>query len=94
MLMSGKYPDFLKERISNGNGHLSNTETAEFLASNFDLHLRNIWLCHLSLENNHPDLAYKTVEMAMGQYGIRIGKDVNLTVLKRTTPSEMFSLSS
>jgi phosphoribosyl 1,2-cyclic phosphodiesterase len=93
MLMSGKYPDFLKERISNGNGHLSNTETAEFLASNFDLHLRNIWLCHLSLENNHPDLAFKTVEMAMGQYGIRIGKDVNLTVLKRTTPSEVYILN-
>jgi len=92
MLVQGKYPSFLKERISNGNGHLCNSETAEFLAANFDLHLKNIWLCHISKENNHPELAYKTVEMAMRQYGIRIGKDVNLTVLKRTTPSEMFIL--
>jgi len=92
MLMNGKYPPFLKERISNGNGHLCNSETAEFLAANFDLHLKNIWLCHLSKDNNHPELAYKTVEMAMQQYGIRIGKDVNLVALKRTTPSEMFIL--
>ena len=94
MLFNGKYPPFLKERISNGNGHLCNSETAEFLAANFDLHLKNIWLCHLSKDNNHPELAYKTVEMAMQQYGIRVGKDVNLTALKRTTPSEMFILDS
>jgi phosphoribosyl 1,2-cyclic phosphodiesterase len=93
MLFQGNYPDFLKERISNGHGHLSNTQAAEFLAANFDLHLKNIWLCHLSLENNHPDLAYKTIEMAMGGYGIRIGKDVNVAVLKRTTPSEIFILN-
>jgi phosphoribosyl 1,2-cyclic phosphodiesterase len=92
MLQQGKYPSFLKERISNGNGHLCNSEIAEFLAANFDLHLKNIWLCHLSKDNNHPELAYKTVEMAMQQYGIRIGKDVNLIALKRTTPSEMFIL--
>jgi phosphoribosyl 1,2-cyclic phosphodiesterase len=89
MLFGGNYPPFLKERISNGNGHLSNTETAEFLAANFNLHLRNIWLCHLSKENNHPELACKTVEMAMGQYGIRIGKDVNLSALKHSLPSEI-----
>jgi len=92
MLDKGKYPTFLKERISNGKGHLSNTETATFLASNFDLHLKNIFLCHLSHENNHPDLALKTLEMEMGQFGIRIGKDVNVAVLKRTLPSEMYIL--
>ena len=94
MLFHGKYPAFLKERISNGRGHLCNSETAEFLAANSDLHLKNIWLCHLSKDNNHPELAFKTVEMAMQQYGIRIGKDVNLVALKRTTPSEMFVLDS
>jgi len=94
MLLHGNYPAFLKERISNGRGHLSNSEVAEFLAANFDLHLKNIWLCHLSQDNNHPELACKTVEMAMGQYGIRIGKDVNLFALKRTTPSEMFILET
>ena len=92
MLTQGNYPAFLKERIKNGTGHLCNTETADFLAQNFDLHMKNIWLCHLSKENNHPDLAYKTVEMAFSQYGIRIGADVNLTTLKRTVPSEIYFL--
>ncbi len=90
MLLQGNYPSFLKERIMNGTGHLSNAEAAAFLASNFDLHLKNIWLCHLSRDNNHPELAFKTVQMAMAQYGIRIGKDVNVIPLKRTTPSEMY----
>jgi Metal-dependent hydrolases of the beta-lactamase superfamily I len=92
MLINGKYPTFLKTRIMQGTGHLCNSETAEFLAANFDLHLKNVWLCHLSKDNNHPDLAVKTVEMAMGQYGIRIGKDVNVTALKRTNPSELYFL--
>ncbi len=90
MLQRGNYPYFLKERIISPTGHLSNHETAEFLAHNFDLHVKNIWLCHLSKDNNHPELACKTVEMAMAQYGIRIGKDVNLSALKRTNPSEVF----
>ena len=92
MLLQGNYPLFLKERIAGGNGHLCNSEIADFLAANFDLHLKNIWLCHLSKDNNHPELACKTVEMAMRQYGICTGKDVCLTALKRNTPSEMFIL--
>lgn len=90
MLRQGNYPYFLKERIISPTGHLSNRETAEFLAQNFDLHVKNIWLCHLSKDNNHPELACKTVEMAMSQYGIRIGKDVNLSALKRNNPSDVF----
>ena len=90
MLISGNYPAFLKGRIMSGSGHLSNRETAEFLAANFDLHLKNIWLCHLSKENNHPELACKTLEMALGQYGIKVGKDVNISALKRNNPSEIF----
>ena len=92
MLQQGNYPLYLKKRILSSTGHLSNRETAEFLSKNFDLHIRNIWLCHLSKDNNHPELACKTVELAMAQYGIRIGKDVQLSALKRTNPSEIFYL--
>lgn len=90
MLQQGRYPYFLKQRIIGPEGHLSNRETAEFLAQNFGVHLKNIWLCHLSKDNNHPELACKTVEMALSQYGIKVGKDVNLAALKRTNPSEVF----
>ncbi|MDR3250856.1 MAG: MBL fold metallo-hydrolase [Tannerella sp.] len=90
MLISGAYPFFLKERVSSPSGHLSNHETAEFLATNYTPKLKNIWLCHLSRDNNHPELAYKTVDLRLFQEGIRVGKDVVLTTLKRMIPSEMY----
>jgi len=92
MLKSGSYPSFLKERVSSLSGHLSNRYTAEFLASNYTPTLKNIWLCHLSRDNNHPELAYKTVEFRLWQEGIKAGKDVSLVTLKRMTPSAVFEL--
>lgn len=90
MLRFGTYPSFLKERVSSPTGHLSNREAAEFLAQNYTTDLKDIWLCHLSRDNNHPELAFKTVDIRLFQEGVRVGKDVTLTALKRTTPSEKF----
>jgi phosphoribosyl 1,2-cyclic phosphodiesterase len=90
MLHSGSYPQFLKDRISSPTGHLSNRETAEFLATHYHTGLKDIWLCHLSRDNNHPELAYKTVDIRLFNEGIRTGKDVTLTTLKRSTPSDLY----
>lgn len=92
MLRHGNYPDFLKERVSGKYGHLSNREAAEFLASHYTREWKAVWLCHLSRENNHPELAYKTVDLRLLQEGIRVGKDLSLGVLKRMTPSDVFVL--
>lgn len=83
MLLNGRYPYHLKQRITNGTGHLSNRQTAEFLADNYPSDLRNIWLCHLSGDNNHPELAYNTVKEHLDQRGIEVGKQVDLHVLER-----------
>ena len=90
MLIHGTYPPFLKERVASQTGHLGNHDTAEFLATHYDPKLTDIWLCHLSRDNNHPELAYKTVDERLYQEGIRVGKDVRLVALKRTTPSELY----
>lgn len=90
MLRFGSYPAFLKERVASPTGHLSNREAAEFLASHYTPDLKDIWLCHLSKDNNHPELAYKTVDIRLFREGIRVGKDVRLTALKRTTPSDIY----
>lgn len=90
MLFMGRYPQFLKDRVSSMTGHLSNQATARYLARNFNGNLKNIWLCHLSEENNHPELAYKTVQMELAATGILVGKDVKLSVLKRATASPMY----
>ncbi|MBO4984078.1 MAG: MBL fold metallo-hydrolase [Bacteroides sp.] len=90
MLRMGTYAQHLKERITRRTGHLSNAATAEFLAENITEHLRYVWLCHLSKENNHPELAYKTVEWKLRNKGVIVGKDIQLYALKRTTPSELY----
>ncbi|MDR2626675.1 MAG: MBL fold metallo-hydrolase [Dysgonamonadaceae bacterium] len=90
MLREGNYPLYLKDRIGGACGHLSNRETAEFLAQNTGRHLKNIWLCHLSKDNNRPEVACRTVETALLRQGIRVGRDVMLTALERTSPSEVF----
>lgn len=87
MLQSGPYPLFLKKRIVSGTGHLSNAQTAQVLADHFHEGLKNVWLCHLSEENNHPELARKTVEYTLRQYGIIAGKDFQLEVLRRGVPT-------
>ena len=92
MLAQGPYPQYLKDRIVSGNGHLSNKLCGEAIAQNMKETLQHVWLCHLSEENNHPELARKTVETIMRSYGIIIGNTLQLDVLKRTMPTGIFEL--
>lgn len=98
MLETGPYPQHLKDRIAGPLGHQSNYECAMALAENATPRLRRTWLCHLSDENNHPDLALKTVKQLLRSRGIvagdESGADFQLDVLKRNTPSEIFDLIS
>lgn len=92
MLLHGPYPEHLKRRITSGTGHLNNNLCGEAIAQNMSQDLRYVWLCHLSEENNHPELARKTVEAVLRSYGIVVGKDLQLEVLKRTMPTGVFDL--
>ena len=71
---------------------MSNKDCATALAENATPALKHVWLCHLSEENNHPELARKTVEMVLHGYGLLSGKDFKLDVLKRKMPSGVFEL--
>ena len=92
MLMDGPYPKFLKDRILSPTGHLSNRSCGQAVAENMSEDLRHVWLCHLSEENNHPELARKTVESVLRSYGIAVGADLQLEVLKRNTPTGPYEL--
>ena len=92
MLAEGPYPAHLKARIVSQVGHMSNQDCGKALAENATAELRHVWLCHLSEENNHPELARKTVDATLRSYGIVPGKDFLLDVLKRKTPSGPFDL--
>lgn len=92
MLQHGRYPQFLKDRITSGNGHSSNVECANAIINNASENLEHIWLCHLSEENNNPDVARNTIEQMLNGADKVIGRDFNLTVLNRKTPTGVFLL--
>ncbi len=87
MLKKGNYPEPLKYRILSDVGHLSNDECGRTLAKNASPKLRHVWLCHLSNDNNDPELARYTVEGILREQGIVPGKAFVIDVLKRHTPS-------
>ncbi|MDH6355585.1 phosphoribosyl 1,2-cyclic phosphodiesterase [Dysgonomonas sp. PH5-45] len=89
MLRFGRYPEYLKRRITSGSGHLSNRLSGNFIASIYTPTLEEVWLCHLSNDNNHPQLAYKTVETCLANSGIEVNRDVKLKTLNRGKPSDI-----
>ena len=91
MLMSGPYTYELKMRIVQGCGHLSNDECASAIKRFWHPDLKNIFLCHLSENNNTHDLAYKSAANALRQIGVEKGT-VALRCLPRQYPSQMFEL--
>ena len=92
MLSHGRYPAYLKSRIVSGSGHLDNRFCGKALAECASPSLRHVWLCHLSQENNSPELARDTVVGILDEHGIVVGTDFLLDVLERKTPSDIFDL--
>ena len=60
MLKNGSYPQILKQRILGTRGHLSNVSAAWLLA-HMERLPEEVFLAHLSQENNLPSLALQTV---------------------------------
>lgn len=92
MLLNGRYPQRLKDRITSGTGHTSNAICADTIAENMTDQLHHVWLCHLSEENNDPELAFKVVSERLKRSGRVVGTDINLTVLRRTKTTGVFEL--
>ncbi len=94
MLLNGPYPTYLKERILSPRGHQSNDTCGELLERNYHPGLRNVWLCHLSLENNDPNVAMETVSSYLEEIDILPGRDIFLKPLERMTPSPVYILNN
>ncbi len=65
MLRNGPYPRSLQRRIAGGRGHLNNAGAARLAAALVHRGLRHVVLAHLSEQNNTPELARRTVGMAL-----------------------------
>lgn len=96
MLIGGPYPHDLKMRICQGNGHLSNDECASSIRRFWHPGLKNLFLCHLSENNNTPSLAFASAAEALRSISVDgrlTAKDItNLQTLPRTHASQMFTL--
>lgn len=66
MLRVGPYPWSVKQRVMSRVGHLSNTSLAQFFAQDYDGGASHIVLAHLSEQNNHPQVARRAAEEALG----------------------------
>ncbi|MDR1905674.1 MAG: MBL fold metallo-hydrolase [Clostridiales bacterium] len=93
MLLNGKYPHALKKRITGGRGHLSNLDCAELLSSIVTPRTKNVWLAHLSEENNLPELAFETVVKELQKIGITEGRDLKIETQKQHEKSRIICFS-
>jgi phosphoribosyl 1,2-cyclic phosphodiesterase len=92
MLEAGSYPYSLKCRILSETGHLSNEASGSLLCRLLHDGLSNIFLAHLSQENNYPELAYETVKCRLWEeFGMK-KLPFCLAVAKRNEPSELVEL--
>jgi phosphoribosyl 1,2-cyclic phosphodiesterase len=66
MLLQGAYPLFLKQRIAGALGHLSNDQAAAILSQVDRRELQWVAAAHLSVANNHPDLARQALSAVLG----------------------------
>ncbi|MBQ8100642.1 MAG: MBL fold metallo-hydrolase [Paludibacteraceae bacterium] len=92
LLLNGPYPSYLKSRILSDRGHMSNHTCGLLLSEHHNPGLKNIFLCHLSKENNDPEVALDTVSGYLRGIGVEPGRDVNLVALERLTPSPVYDL--
>ncbi len=65
MLLHGGYTPELKLRIAKGNGHLSNEQCASVIRRVYHPRMEAIFLCHLSENNNTPELAHREISKTL-----------------------------
>ncbi len=83
MLEKGSYPYFLKQRISGPFGHLSNEESARFVAEVYHSGMKNIMLCHLSENNNTPERAMQCLYQQFRRKHVHLDVSTSIFPLPR-----------
>ncbi|MEA4848000.1 MAG: MBL fold metallo-hydrolase [Clostridiaceae bacterium] len=92
MLMTGRYPFFLKRRILSEQGHLSNEAAGNAVYELIQTGVREVLLGHLSKENNFPELAYETVKGILEQRKVKINVDIKLDLAPRNGISRCYNI--
>ncbi len=93
LLQVGSYPYHLKQRILGNKGHLSNETSGKMISQLLNDNVQDIFLGHLSKENNYDKLAFETVrlEIDMGENDYK-ANDFRIEVAHRSEPSRIINL--
>lgn len=89
MLMHGRYPKWLKARVSSDVGHLSNESSAFYLTKIIGENTKEIILAHLSEENNTPELALETLNKEFAENNIKFN---NIVVAKQEERTDLIEV--
>ncbi len=89
LLNNSRYPFELRQRILSDKGHLSNYDSAKYLAKFIGNKTKYILLAHLSEENNTKELAYNTLKDRLDKENITIE---NIIVTEQNKETELINL--
>ena len=89
MLINGKYPQWLKDRVVGPYGHLSNRDAAIYLAKLIGTDTKKIILMHLSENNNTEEVALDTIKSVFLEYGINFD---NISCANQNKKTEVVEL--
>lgn len=89
MLMNGRYPYHLKQRILGDRGHLSNIDSAAYLNKFIGPKTEQIILIHLSEENNTEKLALNTLKTSLEENN---NNTVNIIISTQTNRTELVEI--
>lgn len=92
MLQMGKYPWSIKRRILSDVGHVSNEDAAVAMADVVSEKPTQIYLAHLSKDNNMKDLARMSVEQTLKSCGIIAGEYLHLHDTDANEPTKLVTV--
>ena len=90
MLRNCNYPNVVKERILGNFGHLSNAQAGKVLIQLPELNVKNVWLAHISLNSNTPEIAFDSALRLCKEAKITEGKDIKINVVEQYAQSGVF----
>lgn len=89
MLDNGNYPIYLKNRIRNGWGHLSNKQALQLFLDHRPAFMSHVLLSHLSKNNNCPELLEKLFSPHAGNTTVVIASRYSETPVYCITDGEL-----
>lgn len=89
MLNNGRYPFELRQRILSDKGHLSNYDSASYLAKFIGNNTKKIILAHLSEENNTESLALESLKDRLKKEKITFK---NIIIARQNEETELINI--